>query len=181
MPLGTLRPRGFHTHSRATTTSSIGSQRDCMLLHGTAGAIPAFSSQGSKQAANMQFLVYLTVLMVSISTVLLEVHWLASPEPRPNPALQTRAVQAPKTEGSNAGVVYPKNPDESRPLESNSQVQTTDTRQATGRTTPVAQPLRHSGLRWRLSLISRNRLHLSAVRRWRATALRKICQAADSA
>jgi hypothetical protein len=35
----------------------------------------------------MQFLVYLTLLMVSISTVLLEVHWLASPEPEPKPAV----------------------------------------------------------------------------------------------
>ncbi len=36
----------------------------------------------------MQFLVYLTVLMVSISTVLLEVHWLTSPAPQPKPAVQ---------------------------------------------------------------------------------------------
>jgi hypothetical protein len=88
----------------------------------------------------MQFLVYLTILMIAISTVLLEVHWLASPEPRPKPAVQTSApAQAPKTEGANAGVrtVYPKNPDASRPLESNSQVQTPDTRQATGQTTPA--------------------------------------------
>jgi hypothetical protein len=79
----------------------------------------------------MQFLVYVTLLMVSISTVLLEVHWLASPEPRLNPTVQTRAVQAPKTEGSNFRMVYP---DASRPLETDSQVQTTDTRQATGQT-----------------------------------------------
>ena len=31
----------------------------------------------------MQFLVYLTVLMVSVSTILLEVHWLTSPAPPP--------------------------------------------------------------------------------------------------
>src|SRR5262249_16972916 len=81
----------------------------------------------------MQFLVYVTLLMVSISTVLLEVHWLTSPEPRLNPTVQTRAVQAPKTEGSKAGVrtVYP---DPSRSLETDSQVQTTDMRQATGQT-----------------------------------------------
>ena len=41
----------------------------------------------------MQFLVYLTVLMVSISTVLLEVHWLTSPAPQPKPAVQ--AVNSP--------------------------------------------------------------------------------------
>jgi BA14K-like protein len=88
---------------------------------------------------NMQFLMYLTVLMVAISTVLLEVHWLAAPEPQPKPALQTSApAEAPKTEGSNAEVrrVYPKNTDASRPLESDSQAQTTtDTRQASSQTT----------------------------------------------
>ena len=96
----------------------------------------------------MQFLVYLTLLMVAISTVLLEVHWLASPEPQPKPAVQTSApAQAPKTEGSNARVrtVYPKNLDASRPLESDSQAPTTDTRQATGQTTPATNtPVEHS-------------------------------------
>jgi hypothetical protein len=29
----------------------------------------------------MQFLVYLTLLMVSVSTVLLEIHWLTTPPP----------------------------------------------------------------------------------------------------
>jgi hypothetical protein len=86
----------------------------------------------------MQFLVYLTLLMVAISTVLLEVHWLASPEPQPKPAVQTSApAQAPKTQGSNAGVRTRKSPDASPPVESDSQVQTTDTRQATGQTTPA--------------------------------------------
>ena len=87
----------------------------------------------------MQFLVYLTLLMVSISTVLLEVHWLASPEPKPKPAVQTTApAQAPKTESSNARIrtVYPKNLDASGPVESDSQTQTADTRQA-GQTTPA--------------------------------------------
>ena len=42
----------------------------------------------------MQFLVYLTVLMVSISTVLLEVHWLTSPAPQPKPAVQAANVPA---------------------------------------------------------------------------------------
>jgi hypothetical protein len=100
-----------------------------------------------KRRPIVQFLVYLTLLMVSISTVLLEVHWLASPEPKPKPAVQTSApAQAPKTEGSNAGVrtVYPKSPDASRPVESDSEAQTTDTRQATGQTTPATNtPVQH--------------------------------------
>ena len=60
----------------------------------------------------MQFLVYLTVLMVSISTVLLEVHWLTSPAPQPKPAVQAANVpNAPrKVEGPTAALspVYPK-------------------------------------------------------------------------
>ena len=60
----------------------------------------------------MQFLVYLTVLMVSISTVLLEVHWLTSPPPQPKPAVQaTNVSTAPrKVEGPTATLspVYPK-------------------------------------------------------------------------
>jgi hypothetical protein len=88
----------------------------------------------------MQFLAYLTVLIVAISTVLLEVHWLASPEPQPKPAVQTSApAQAWKT-ASGVKTVYPKSPDSSRPVESDSQAQTTDTRQATGQTTPATNP-----------------------------------------
>ena len=60
----------------------------------------------------MQFLVYATVLMVSVSTVLLEVHWLTSPPPQPKPAVQTAHINAarPKIEGPNAELspVYPK-------------------------------------------------------------------------
>lgn len=60
----------------------------------------------------MQFLVYLTVLMVSISTVLLEVHWLTSPAPQPRPAMQATNVptQPRKVEGPNVALspVYPK-------------------------------------------------------------------------
>ena len=63
----------------------------------------------------MQFLVYLTILMVSVSTVLLEVHWLTTPPPQPKPALQTASAAAPvpKTEGPNATLspIYPKKPD----------------------------------------------------------------------
>ena len=58
----------------------------------------------------MQFLVYLTVLMVSISTVLLELHWLTSPAPQPKPAIQASAPPPPKVEGPSAVLspVYPK-------------------------------------------------------------------------
>jgi hypothetical protein len=60
----------------------------------------------------MQFLVYLTVLMVSISTVLLEVHWLTSPAPQPKPVVQAANVPAPprKVEGPTEALspVYPK-------------------------------------------------------------------------
>jgi hypothetical protein len=43
----------------------------------------------------MQFLVYLAVLMVAISTVLLEVHWLTSPAPQPKPTVQASAPPPP--------------------------------------------------------------------------------------
>jgi len=58
----------------------------------------------------MQFLVYLSVLMVSISTVLLELHWLTSPAPQPKPAIQASAPPPPKVEGPSAALspVYPK-------------------------------------------------------------------------
>jgi len=63
----------------------------------------------------MQFLVYLTILMVSISTVLLEVHWLTSPPPQPKPAVQAAGAAAPvpKVEGPSTALspVYPKKPE----------------------------------------------------------------------
>src|SRR5262245_23923890 len=74
----------------------------------------------------MQFLVYLTVLMVAISTVLLEAHWLTSPAPQPKPTVQAGAPQPPpKVEGPNAALspIYPKKLDAPRPAESNSQAQ----------------------------------------------------------
>ena len=58
----------------------------------------------------MQFLVYLTVLMVAISTVLLEVHWLTSPAPQPKPTIQAGArPPPPKVEGPSAALspIYP--------------------------------------------------------------------------
>ena len=58
----------------------------------------------------MQFLVYLTVLMVSISTVLLEVHWLTTPPSQPKPAVQASAPPRPQVEGPSAALspIYPK-------------------------------------------------------------------------
>src|SRR6185312_10397503 len=66
----------------------------------------------------MQFLVYLTVLMVSVSTVLLEVHWLTTPAPQPKPAVQASAPPPrPKVEGPNAELspVYPKKVEPAQP------------------------------------------------------------------
>jgi hypothetical protein len=63
----------------------------------------------------MQFLVYVTVLMVSVSAVLLEVHWLTSPAPQLKPAIQAKSAPppVPKSEGPNAALspVYPKKMD----------------------------------------------------------------------
>ena len=59
----------------------------------------------------MQFLVYLTILMVSVSTVLLEIHWLTTPPLQPKSAVQASATPPrPKVEGPNAELspVYPK-------------------------------------------------------------------------
>ena len=40
----------------------------------------------------MQFLVYLTGLMISVSTVLLEVHWLTTAPPQPKATIGTAAA-----------------------------------------------------------------------------------------
>lgn len=86
---------------------------------------PAFRYGCTQADRAMQFLVYLTVLMVSISTVLLEVHWLTSPEPQSKPAIQTTNASppAPKTEGPSAALspVYPKKTDTPPPAVSASQ------------------------------------------------------------
>lgn len=74
----------------------------------------------------MQFLVYLTVLMVSVSTVLLEIHWLTTPAPQPKPAVQASAAPPrPKVEGPNAELspIYPKKvePVQAAPTQNNVQ------------------------------------------------------------
>ena len=64
----------------------------------------------------MQFLVYLVLLTVSVSTVLLEVHWLTSPAPQPRPIAQASSPPVSKNEGSNAALrpVYQQKPDAPR-------------------------------------------------------------------
>ena len=67
----------------------------------------------------MQFLVYLTVLMVSVSTVLLEIHWLTTPPPQSKPATQIAAAPQPrpKVDGPNAELspVYPRKVEPAQP------------------------------------------------------------------
>jgi hypothetical protein len=91
----------------------------------------------------MQFLVYLTVLMVSISTILLEVHWLTSPAPSPKPVIQATSASppTPKTEGPNAALspVYPKKLDNPAPFDSVSNAQLSDAA-AAPQAAPAQQP-----------------------------------------
>ena len=66
----------------------------------------------------MQFLVYLTVLMVSVSTVLLEIHWLTTPPPQPKSAVQASAPPPrPQVEGPSVALspVYPKKLEPAQP------------------------------------------------------------------
>jgi len=68
----------------------------------------------------MQFMVYLTVLMVSVSTVLLEIHWLTTPPPQPKSAVQASAPPPrPMVEGPNAALspVYPKKLEPAQPVQ----------------------------------------------------------------
>ena len=104
--------------------------------------IPAFRYRHNQADRAMQFLVYLTVLMVSVSTILLEVHWLTSPAPPAKPAIQASASPpTPKTEGPNAALspVYPKKADAPPPADSASNVQLS-TAVAMPQTAPVPQP-----------------------------------------
>jgi hypothetical protein len=80
---------------------------------------PAFGLSAIRHVSRtMQFLVYLTVLMVSVSTVLLEVHWLTTPPPQPKSAVQASATPPrPKVEGPNAELspIYPRKVEPARP------------------------------------------------------------------
>jgi hypothetical protein len=83
--------------------------------------IPAFQYGYNQADRTMQFLVYLTVLMVSVSTILLEMHWLTSPAPPLKPAIQATSASppTPKIEGPNAALspVYPKKADAPPPAD----------------------------------------------------------------
>ena len=90
----------------------------------------------------MQFLVYLTVLMVSVSTVLLEIHWLTTPPPQPKPAVQASATPPrPKVEGPNAELspVYPKKSEPAQPASTQNNVQYNVGPAATGNTAARAE------------------------------------------
>jgi hypothetical protein len=90
----------------------------------------------------MQFLVYLTVLMVSVSTVLLEIHWLTTPAPQPKPAVQVSAAPPrPKVEGPNAELspVYPRKVEPVQPPPTQNNVQYNVGPAATGNTAARAE------------------------------------------
>ena len=59
----------------------------------------------------MKILAYVVVLTVSVSTILLELHWLTSPPPQPKPAIHAAVAPAPhvKPDGPNRELspVYP--------------------------------------------------------------------------
>ena len=70
----------------------------------------------------MQFLAYIVVLLVSVSTILLELHWLTSRRRSRNRRFRqgrSAPVPRPKIEGPNAELspVYPKQADAPRPVE----------------------------------------------------------------
>jgi hypothetical protein len=90
----------------------------------------------------MQFLVYLTVLMVSVSTVLLEIHWLTTPAPQPKPAVQASAAPPrPKVEGPNAELspVYPRKVEPVQPPPTQNNVQYNVGPATTGNTAAKAE------------------------------------------
>ncbi len=86
----------------------------------------------------MQFLIYLTVLMISVSTVLLEIHWLTTAPPQPKATVGTAAAPLPlKPEGPNAALspVYPKKLNSSQqPDSANQQAQVSTTNTSAGAT-----------------------------------------------
>jgi len=58
----------------------------------------------------MQLLAYIVVLAVSVSTILLELHWLTSPAPQPKPTVQSSTAPPVRVEGPNVELspVYPR-------------------------------------------------------------------------
>jgi len=97
------------------------------LQSGTRSLIPAFRYGCYQAGRAMQFLAYLAVLMLSVSTVLLEVHWLTSPAPQSKPVIQATSTPVPvaKAEGPNAALspVYPKKSDTAPPVDAAANVQ----------------------------------------------------------
>ena len=90
----------------------------------------------------MQFLVYLSILMVSVSTVLLEIHWLTTPPPQPKSAVQASATPPrPKVEGPNAELspVYPRKVEPVQPAPTQNNVQYNVGPAATGNTAARAE------------------------------------------
>ena len=110
---------------------------------GTRAPRPAFRLSAFHHVGQaMQFLVYLTVLMVSVSTVLLEIHWLTTPAPQPKPAMQASATPPrPKVEGPNAELspVYPKKLELAQPASTQNNVQYSVGPAATGNTAARAE------------------------------------------
>ncbi len=104
---------------------------------------PAFCLSATRHMGlTMQFLVYLTVLMVSVSTVLLEIHWLTTPPPQPSLTVQASArAPRPMVEGPNAELspVYPKKLEPVRPAQAQSNVQNTVGLAAAGNTAAGAE------------------------------------------
>ena len=88
----------------------------------------------------MQFLVYLVLLTVSVSTVLLEVHWLTSPAPQPRPIAQASSPPVSKTEGSNAALrpVYQQKPDAPRSANVQTEITSAAAPQPTGQDAPAS-------------------------------------------
>src|SRR4029078_3567914 len=88
----------------AATLHEIDTANDVRGSVGRAGATgatrPQFCLGAIRQVGRtMQFLVYLSVLMVSVSTVLLEIHWLTTPAPPPKAVVQASAPPRPRVEG----------------------------------------------------------------------------------
>ena len=88
----------------------------------------------------MQFLVYLVLLTVSVSTVLLEVHWLTSPAPQPRPIAQASSPPVSKTEGSDAALrpVYQQKPDAPRSANVQTQIRSAAAPQPAGQDAPAS-------------------------------------------
>jgi len=89
----------------------------------------------------MQFLVYLTVLMVSVSTVLLEIHWLTTPARQPKTVVQASAAPPPKVEGPNAELspIYPRKVEPVQPAPTQNNVQSNVSPAGTGSTIAKAE------------------------------------------